>query len=227
MTRDVRFRVDVLRNGAPITHLQWDTGSAPQIMCDRTATLHGSFKGSFLPNDLAELESDELRPWIIVNGVETSLGIYQAATVSNKGSSSGTRVEIEAYDRCWRVYTQKTETLLHLAAGSSYITEVRKLLTACGITLVIAAPNDAVLATDREDWPIGTSYLTIVNALLSEINYENLWFDADGVCRLEPYQEPSAAIIDWRYGTTDLFLPEKHPGQDRSDETGRCSAPSG
>ena len=102
MTRDVRFRVDVLRNGAPITHLQWDTGSAPQIMCDRTATLHGSFKGSFLPNDLAELESDELRPWISINGVETSLGIYQAATVSNKGSSSGTRVEIEAYDRCRR-----------------------------------------------------------------------------------------------------------------------------
>ena len=55
MTRDVRFRADVLRNGAPITNLQWDTGSAPQIMCDRTATLHGSFKGSFLPNDLAEL----------------------------------------------------------------------------------------------------------------------------------------------------------------------------
>lgn len=107
MTRDVRFRVDVLRNGAPITHLQWDTGSAPQIMCDRTATLHGSFKGSFLPNDLAELESDELRPWISINGVETSLGIYQAATISNKGRSSGTRVEIEAYDRCWRVYTQK------------------------------------------------------------------------------------------------------------------------
>lgn len=226
MTRDVRFRVDVLRNGAPITHLQWDTGSVPQIMCDRTATLHGSFKGSFLPNDLAELESDELRPWISINGVETSLGIYQAATVSNKGSSSGTRVEIEAYDRCWRVYTQKTETLLHLAAGASYLTEIRKLLTACGITLVIAAPSDATLATAREDWPIGTSYLTIVNALLSEINYENLWFDADGVCRLEPYQEPSAAIIDWRYGTTDLFLSEKHPGQDWSDETDIFDAPN-
>ena len=78
-----------------------------------------------LPNDLAELESDELRPWISINGVETSLGIYQAATVSNKGSSSGTRVEIEAYDRCWRVYTQKTETLLHLAAGASYLTGIR------------------------------------------------------------------------------------------------------
>ena len=226
MTRDVRYRVDVLRNGAPITQLQWADGDAPQIMWDRAANIHGALRGSFRPNDLAELESDELRPWMSVDGVETSLGIYQATTVSKKGSAGSMRIEIEAYDRCWRVYTQKTETLLHLSAGASYLTEIRKLLTTCGVTLVIATPNDAVLATDREDWDIGTSYLTIVNALLSEINYESLWFDADGVCRLEPYQEPSAALIDWRYGTTDLFLPEKHLGQNWSDETDIFDAPN-
>ena len=226
MTRDVRYRVDVLRNGAPITQLQWADGDAPQIMWDRAANIHGALRGSFRPNDLAKLESDELRPWMSVDGVETSLGIYQATTASKKGSAGSMRIEIEAYDRCWRVYTQKTETLLHLSAGASYLTEIRKLLTTCGVTLVIATPNDAVLATDREDWDIGTSYLTIVNALLSEINYESLWFDADGVCRLEPYQGPSAAIIDWRYGTTDLFLPEKHLGQNWSDETDIFDAPN-
>ena len=46
MTRDVRFRVDVLRNGAPITHLQWDTGTAPQIIASRDATIHTSIKGT-------------------------------------------------------------------------------------------------------------------------------------------------------------------------------------
>lgn len=110
-------------------------------MSDRAANIHGTLKGSFLPNAVAAWESDELRPWIIVNETEHSLGIYQAATVSQKGSAGSTRVEIEAYDRCWRVYTQKTETILHLAAGSSYHTEIRKLLTACGISLVIATPN--------------------------------------------------------------------------------------
>ena len=226
MTRDVRFRVDVLRNGAPLTQLQWDTGSPPQIMSDRAANIHGTLKGSFLPNAVAAWESDELRPWIIVNGTEHSLGIYQSATVSSKGGSAGTRMEIEAYDRCWRVYTQKTETILHLAAGSSYITEIRKLLTACGIALVIATPSDAALQTDREDWDIGTSYLTIINALLEEINYNSLWFDASGVARLEPYQEPSAQNIDWAYGTTELFLPERHPGPDWSDEEDLFDAPN-
>lgn len=226
MTRDVRFRVDVLRNGAPITHLQWDTGSAPQIIASRDATIHTSIKGTFLVNDAVDYLSDELQPVMTIDGQETPLGIYQAATPSIKGAAGQKRVEVEAYDRCWRVYSNRTETILHLAAGASYLTEIRKLLTACGVALVIATPSDATLQTDREDWDVGTSYLTIVNDLLAEINYNSLWFDASGVARLEPYQEPSAQNIDWSYGTTDLFLPDRHPGPNFSDEEDIFDAPN-
>ncbi|MFR7742810.1 MAG: hypothetical protein ACLU3I_05630 [Acutalibacteraceae bacterium] len=195
MTRDVSYRIDVLRNGAPITQLQWDTGSPPQIMSDRAASIHGTLKGSFLPNAIAAWESDELRPWIIVNGTEHSLGIYQAATVSQKGSAGSTRIEIEAYDRCWRVYTQKAprrSCILPLARRTSL--EIRKLLTDCGISLVIATPNAAVLATDREDWPIGTSYLTIINTLLRRSTMKASGLTRTACAASEPYQEPSAAI---------------------------------
>lgn len=226
MTRDVRFRVDVLRNGAPITHLQWDTGSPPQIIASRDATIHTSIKGTFLVNDAVDYLSDELQPVMTIDGQETPLGIYQAATPSIKGAAGQKRVEVEAYDRCWRVYSNRTETILHLSAGASYLTEIRKLLTACGVALVIATPSDTTLQTDREDWDIGTSYLTIVNDLLAEINYNSLWFDASGVARLEPYQEPSAQNIDWSYGTTDLFLPDRHPGPNFSDEEDIFDAPN-
>ena len=171
LTRDVRYRVDVLRNGAPITQLQWADGDAPQIIASRDATIHTSLKGTFRPNQDVDYLSDELQPVAIIDGLETPLGVYQTATPSTKGSAGQRRVEIEAYDRCWRVYSNRTETILHLTAGSSYITEIRKLLTVCGIALVIATPSDATLQTDREDWDIGTSYLTIVNDLLAEINY--------------------------------------------------------
>lgn len=100
MTRDVRFRVDVLRNGAPITHLQWDTGSAPQIIASRDATIHTSIKGTFLVNDAVDYLSDELQPVMTIDGQETPLGIYQAATPSIKGAAGQKRVEVEAYDRC-------------------------------------------------------------------------------------------------------------------------------
>ena len=226
MIRDVRFRVDVLRNGAPITQLQWRETDAPQVIVQRDATIHGSLKGSFLPNDAVDWLSDEIQPFMIINGVESPLGIYQATTPSTKGGSAGKTVEIEAYDRCWRVYSNRTETILHIPAGSSYLTVIRKMLAECGVTLVIATPSDAALQTDREDWEIGTSYLTIINDLLAEINYNSLWFDAAGVCRIEPYQEPGAGNIDWSYGTTDMFLPERHPGPEYSDEEDIFNAPN-
>ena len=226
MTRDVAYRVDVVRNGAPVTQLQFAADDGPQIVNDRSATLHGSLKGTFLPNPAAKLESDELRPWIIIDGVEYPLGTYQAATVNTRGSETERRVEIEAYDRCWRLYAQKTETIIHLAAGSSYLTEIRKMLTACGITLVLATPSSETLDTDREDWDIGTPYLTIINQLLDEINYESVHFDLEGVCRLKPYQEPRASAIAWRYGTTEIFSPAEHPSPDWADETDLFNAPN-
>ena len=96
MTRDVRFRVDVLRNGAPITHLQWDTGSAPQIIASRDAAIHTSIKGTFLVNDAVDYLSDALQPVMTIDGQETPLGIYQAATPSIKGAAGQKRVEVEA-----------------------------------------------------------------------------------------------------------------------------------
>lgn len=226
MTRELSYRIDVLRNGAPYTTLQWAADAPPQIYAQREATLHASLKGEFVPNADVDFLSDELQPVMILNGTETPLGIFRATTVKTSASAEGRRIEVEAYDRCWRVYSNKTDSILHLSAGASYIEEIRKLLTACGIVLVIATPTDATLQTDREDWKAGTSYLTICNDLLAEINYNSVWFDASGVCRLEPYQEPRAEAIDWRYGVSELLLPTQHPSPDWSDEEDLFDAPN-
>ena len=226
MMRDVSYRIDVLRNGAPYTTLRWDADSAPQVYVRRDATLHASLSGEFIPNPDVDFLLDELQPIMILDGKESPLGVFRVTTPRRSASDGQQRIKIEAYDRCWRVYSNKTDHILHLPAGSSYITEIRKLLTACGIALVIATPTDATLQTDREDWPTGTSYLTICNALLAEINYNSVWFEASGVCRLEPVREPGAEWIAWRYGVTDLFLPAQHPAPDWSDEEDLFDAPN-
>ena len=226
MTREVVYRVDVLRDGAPITELRFTPDEAPQIIASRSASIRTSLKGTFLPNDVIAWESDELRPSITIDGVETYLGIFQAATVKKTGTETSRRAEVEAYDRCWRVSVQKTENILHLSAGAGYLDTIQQLLTACGINLVLATPSSAVLAEDREDWSVGTSYLTVINALLDEINYEPVWFDATGVCRLQPYQEADVSGIKWRYGTTTKFLPAEHPTSTWADETDLFDAPN-
>ena len=65
--------------------------------------------------------------------------------------------------------------------------------------MVIADEASDTIATDREDWEIGTEYLAIINALLSEINFSSIWFDLDGIARLERYAAPTSANIDHEY----------------------------
>lgn len=83
---------------------------------------------------------------------------------------------------------------------------IEGLLTECGIALRLVTASAATLQTDREDWEVGTDYLTIVNQLLGEINYAPIWFDVDGMARVEPYQAADARRIKHIYG--DMGTPE-------------------
>lgn len=191
----------MLRHGATHTVLRWSSDDAPQVYVQRDATIHGSLSGAFLPNDQIDFSLDELQPVMILNGQEHPMGVFLPATMKQQMTETGIRLDIEAYDRCWRVYNNKTDHVLHLAAGKGYIDVICELLADCGIVLILADTNSATLQTDREDWPIGTSYLTICNQLLKEINYDTIWFDALGVCHLNPYQTPNASQIKWKYGS--------------------------
>ena len=157
MIRDVSYHVNVLRNGAEFARLHWRSGDNPNIMVNKDAEIKGSFSGRFYVPDTVDLLSDELQPVMRLNGVETPLGVFQTATPSRATDRYNTVVQIEAYDRCWRLQNQRTENILHIAAGTSYITKIRQMLTEAGIGLVIAAPSTATLQTDREDWEIGTT----------------------------------------------------------------------
>jgi hypothetical protein len=204
LIRDVLYAVNVLRNGALYASLRWDTSSVPNVYSDKNGTIKSSMGGTFLYNPNVDYLSDELQPTITINGKETPLGVYRITTYRDVIDETGHWVQIEAYDRSWKVKTVKTESIIHFSVGQSYITIVQQLLAAAGIGTVLATPSDAVLQTDREDWAAGTDYLTICNALLAEINYNPLWFDANGTARVEPHKAPSADNIVWQYSKTDI-----------------------
>lgn len=225
MIRDVSYHVNVLRNGAEFARLHWRSGDNPNIMVNQAAEIKGSFSGRFYVPDTVDLLSDELQPVMRLNGVETPLGVFQTATPSRATDRYNTVVQIEAYDRCWRLQNQRTENILHIAAGTSYITKIRQMLTEAGIGLVIAAPSTATLQTDREDWEIGTTYLAIINQLLAEINYSDVWFDGSGIAHLEPYEQPSADRIDHAYSYNDVVHAQPI-GPDHNDETDIFNAPN-
>lgn len=206
MTRTVAYRVDVLRNGAKLTELTWSEESPPNVYIDTTGEIKGSLSGTFRHNAAADYIADDLQPWIGVNGEWSPLGVFRIATLKEQIDASGHWIEAEAYDRCWLLQTMTTEGILHIPSGTAYLTKIEEMILAAGISLVIAAPTNAVLQADREDWQEGTPYLTIVNQLLAEINYKQIWFDGNGVAHLEPAAQGTAANIKWSYSAENVRL---------------------
>ena len=213
--RTLDFRYIIVHNGADRGELK--AISDPRIIMDDGSDIKMSLSGDFAPSDDIDLLTDEIRPEMILDGVTYPLGVYAPATVSEARSETSVSLSIEAYDRCWRVRDSYTETILSLAAGTNYLTAVKQLLTAAGIATVIETPTTATLTEIREDWDIGTSYLEIVNTLLSEINYKPLYFNAQGAAVLEPFFIPSAENIQHTFDSQNilsLMLPEHERSTD-------------
>lgn len=224
MTRDVSYRVDVVRNGARFKSLRWDKTSAPNILFDSEAEIQASLAGEFMPEDDVDLLKDELRAVLISEGREESLGIFRAAAVREVKRGGGLRIAVEAYDRSWLLKNKRTEDLLHLSAGANYLDTVKKLLLEAGIVNVRATASASVLQADREDWGIGTEYLSIANQLLEEMGYWPIWFDAQGWAHLEPYAPPSSNRILYSYGPKNMRL--KPMADDWEQESDIFNAPN-
>lgn len=204
MTRTIDFRVDVLRGGVKLTELTFSTSSPPSVFGSAESEIALSMRGAFLRNPEVDYMRDELRPMILIDGEETPAGVFRVASMQETHTAAGLIYDqIEAYDRSIALKWAKLEHRDHWAAGSSYDEVISHYLTAAGIRRASFTPSPHVLQTDREEWDVGTSYLTIVNTLLSEINYQPLWFDVSGVAQIRPYQAPAAENVRHRYGVGD------------------------
>ena len=209
--RTIDFRYRILRNGADFCAVRPPSDGWPSLQMNADAVIRTSLRGSFLPpaEDVNWL-ADEICPELIIDGTAYSLGIFMPATVDQIDTETGSRIQIEAYDRSWKVRDSRLTERQYFAAGTNYISAAASLLAAAGIGTIHATPTDLVMPEAREDWEIGTSRLDIINELLTEIGYRRLWFDADGMARLEPYEAISAVNIRHRISDQDvrsLLLP--------------------
>lgn len=221
MIREVKYRMKVLRNGVELTELRW-VGSAPHINVDSTAEIKSSMSGTFLPDDSVDLLQDELQPCMIIDGCEYPLGVFRPTTVKVLKDETK-QLAVEAYDRSWLLKAAKTDSLLHMRKGSAYLEQIEQLLSAVNIGMLIKTANGAVLPADKE-FELGTEYLVIVNQLLREIGYREIWFDTRGWAHLEPYAPPSADRITRQYGSGNIkMLPM---AENYTDETDIFDAPN-
>ena len=200
-SEDVIFRV--IRNGAEFAVIHPYGNSVPTLRADGSSQLKMSMQGTFLAyghdSDGRKVDidwmTDEIKPTLVINGVEKPLGILLPATIKTEESGLMQTVNVEAYDRTWRVRDARKTEQAYYSAETPYLDVVESLLIESGIELVSRTETSSVLTEDREDWEIGTSNLEIINQLLSEINYNDVWFDAMGTAILTPKSRPAAENV--------------------------------
>lgn len=102
-----------------------------------------------------------------------------------------------------------------VAAGTSYLTAVERILTDRGVAayLIDRDAAAAVLPADRV-WIFDdkTRWLGIVNDLLGAIGYAGAWSDWDGRIRCHRYISPTARSPEWVYNTgiyTSMLAPNR------------------
>lgn len=213
--REISFNYVVVRNGADYGKIWPSENSAPNLRMRKDGDIKTSLSGTFLPivfdfddkptDASVDWLSDQIRPELILDGEVYPLGIYLPASVTENYDRNGTglvSLGVEAYDRCWQVQTN-IPTQVYFESGVKYTSAIVSLLTSAGIALISSTENSATLQEGREDWDLGTDMLTIVNQLLSEINYDSLWFDQKGLAILKPSLTPTAENIQHVIDATD------------------------
>lgn len=214
-SESIRFRVR--RNGADYGEIYPANNSAPTLRTDINGKIKMSLKGNFLPyafdanGSRVEVDwlKDEIKPILIKDGIEHSLGVLLPSTVNHNTDSTDEYVEVEAYDRSWRVKDTRRSSVVFFEAGTPYLDAIEALVVEAGIDLIARTETDSELTEDREDWNLGDSNLDIVNQLLSEINYKELWFDSDGAAVLQP--ENSAIVENIQHVLTDKKPDPRNP----------------
>ena len=137
------------------------------------------------------------------NYVEWPQGVFLLTSPSRTSDENGTIIrEVEAYDAS-QVYADDLVTDRFTAtAGDRYTDVVSGIL---GNVPKIVQRSDKTLPVDME-WEPGTSKLTIINNLLSAINYERLFFDEEGRAVVRPYTPPQDRAPSFTYRDDELSV---------------------
>lgn len=203
------FRMDILRNGVPIGRLFCKNIS---IRFDANAEVMRGMQASVYANRQEMTEgfewnifADRLRPVLIEDGVESSLGRFMIIAAPENLAETGNYMNIEAYDETMLLKQAAATSRKFFDTGTAYLTAIEQLLTECGFANIVRDESTATMQISRE-FAVGTTYLEIINTLLEEINYNPVHTDANGYVILTRKANKTTADFVYRDRSTFKLL---------------------
>jgi hypothetical protein len=159
-------------------------------------------------NDIDWL-NDRIQPVFCIrmdkDWAEWPLGVFLMSSPSMRIENSTKYRDVEAYDPSLILVEDKFDNRYIITAGTSYSSAIQTILNEAGIWKVNITPHLGVISTDKE-FEIGSTKLSAINTLLSEINYTSLWVDENGYFTAKPYVIPSNREAEYIYKNDDLSI---------------------
>lgn len=137
------------------------------------------------------LESVRIRPVCVIDGLpEDPKGVFLVSNADESWEATGRTWNVELLDRCTVPEQEEISESYALPAGTLILQQVKTILN--GIGEAITVPAGSTLATaSGMVWEAGTSWLKIINDLLSVAGYNALWIDGYGNFQTTPRVLPA------------------------------------
>lgn len=204
-TRQLRFRFELLDatntfKSALSGVLSASVANDTSADVKRTATF--TFRDKV---DTINFASDRVRPivqLVMPDGgvVEWPQGVFLLSTPSRSISPSGVITRsVSAYDQLVVLASDAVTDRYSIPAGQLFTDAVFNIVGGSVPSVYVTASTLTLPVT--WDYEGGTSKLTILNDLLSAMNYRSARFDENGLLVCEPYVLPEQRTIGYTYAT--------------------------
>lgn len=201
-----RFTFDYRRLDATLTDqgaLSFVEGGS--VSLDGTADVHRSASFTITEGDTLNYLTDRIKPYVrltMPDGGQVSWpqGVFLLSSPDRTLNEDATvSRSVTAYDQTVILQGDLVADRYSIAAGTKYTDALATAVGGYGFPANIVASTKTL--PTAIDWEGGTPKLTIVNDLLSAINYAAAWFDENGVFQAVPYVLPDTVTPGYTYAT--------------------------
>jgi len=195
------------------------------------ATLHGT--ANFSITRQLDWGRSIVRPYYIIESTEVrarfNLGAYYTSTPKRNTGEFPITYDVVGYDIIHGLADTVGEVYA-LNAGTNYLTAIEQILIERGYSRysINQSASSKTLPTPKI-WVMDerTTWLSIINDLLSSIGYSGVWSDWNGTLHCEPYVNPSDKGPEWYYTSdqaTSMLGPNREIHKDFYDAPNRWVA---
>lgn len=198
MSRHIKYRYDLLnKTNNKIGELDCIDGTI-NMKSDADIKYSGQFNIKENESKDVDYLNDRIRPVFIENGKEFYLPTFLISSPQRERKNNSIYRSITGYDLSQILLEDCFTEIYYIKEGTRYKDIITRIINSSGIYNVNILSSDDVIKRDREI-EIGKTKLEVVNELLKEINYTDVFVDKYGNISAKPYILPNMRQVQHDY----------------------------